>query len=96
MPRPQNCLCRGIRFEPNVVYFKPQGVPTRNLEVVDLSMEEIESFRLRHIGDLEQEDAGEKMGTSQSTYQRILYSAYKKIADALINGKALRIVKHLQ
>jgi len=42
---------------------------------------------------LEQKEAADKMHTSQSTYQRILYSAYKKIADALINGKAIQIIK---
>jgi len=63
------------------------------LEIVELTTEEMESFRLRHINDLEQQEAAEKMRTSQSTYQRILYSAYKKIADALINGKAIRIIK---
>jgi len=66
----------------------------RNLKIVELDLEEIESFRLRHIDDLEQKEAADKMHTSQSTYQRILYSAYKKIADALINGKAIKIIKH--
>ena len=94
MPRPRVCLCPGIKFEPNTVYFKPQGVPMRHLQEVELSIEEIEAYRLRYINDLEQKGAAKKMHTSPSTYQRILYSAYKKIADALINGKAIRIIKH--
>ncbi len=94
MARPARCLCRGIKFNPDIVYFKPQGVPIHNLQVVELTMEEIEAYRLRHINDLEQKEAAGKMHTSQSTYQRILYSAYKKIADALINGKAIKIIKH--
>ncbi len=65
----------------------------RFLEIVELTTEEIEAYRLRHINDLEQKKAAEKMRTSQSTYQRILYSAYKKIADVLINGKAIKIIK---
>jgi len=92
MPRPR--LCRKIRFNPNITYFKPQGVPMRLLEIVELTIEEMEAFRLRHINNLEQKKAANKMRTSQSTYQRILYSAYKKIADALVNGKAIKIVKH--
>ncbi|HBM45804.1 MAG: hypothetical protein UT05_C0002G0038 [Parcubacteria group bacterium GW2011_GWF2_38_76] len=96
MPRPQRCLCQGIKFRPNVVYFKPQGVPIQDLEVVELSMEEIESYRLRHIDDLDQKESAERMHTSQSTYQRILNSAYKKIADFLINGKAIKVVEHEQ
>ena len=94
MPRTQNCLCKDIKFEPNVVYFKPQGIPMRDLEIVEVSMEEIEAYRLRHVKKLEQTEAGEKMNTSTSTYQRILYSAYEKIGDALINGKAIKIIKH--
>ena len=90
MPRPK--LCRKINFDPSVTYFKPRGVPLRRLEVVELTMEEIETYRWRYINDLEQKEAAEKMHTSQSTYQRILYSAYKKIADALINGKAIKII----
>jgi len=91
MPRPK--LCRKIKFNPRITYFKPQGVPMRELEIVELTTEEMEAYRLRHINDLEQGEAAKKMCTSQSTCQRILYSAYKKIADALINGKAIKIIK---
>jgi len=94
MPRTQNCFCKDIKFEPNAVYFKPQGVPMRGLGIVEISMEEIEAYRLRHIEKLEQIQAGERMNTSTSTYQRILYSAYEKIGDALVNGKAIKIIKH--
>ena len=94
MPRPPLCFCKGIKFEPNAVYFKPQGVPMRDLQIVELSLEEIESYRLRHIDNLEQIEAAEKMHASTSTYQRILNSAYTKIADALTNGKAIKITKH--
>ena len=91
MVRPR--LCRRIRFNPNITYFKPQGVPMRYLEVVELTTEEAEALRLRNIKDLEQEEAAKKMNTSQSTYQRILSSAYKKITEALIEGKAIKIIK---
>ena len=92
MPRPR--LYRKIEFDPHITYFKPQGVPMRYLKIVELTTEEMEAYRLRHINVLEQKQAADKMHTSQSTYQRILYSAYKKIADALINGKAIKIIKH--
>ncbi|MDD5071305.1 MAG: DUF134 domain-containing protein [Patescibacteria group bacterium] len=92
MPRPR--LCRKISFNPNITYFKPQGVPMRDLEIVKLTVEEVEAYRLRHINNFEQKEAAKKMNTSQSTYQRILSSAYKKIADALINGKAMEIIKN--
>jgi predicted DNA-binding protein (UPF0251 family) len=91
MPRPR--LCRKIEFNPEVTYFKPQGIPMRALEVIELTTEELEAYRWRHINDLDQKESAAKMHTSPSTYQRILYSAYKKIADALINGKAIKIIK---
>ena len=91
MVRPR--LCRRIRFNPNVTYFKPQGVPMRFLEVIELTTEEAEALRLRNMKDLEQEEAAKKMNTSQSTFQRILSSAYKKITVALIEGKAIKIIK---
>jgi predicted DNA-binding protein (UPF0251 family) len=91
MPRPK--LCRCIKFNPNVTYFKPQGIPMCSLEVVELTTEEMEAYRLRYINDLDQQQSAEKMETSASTYQRIINSAYKKIADALINGKAIKIIK---
>jgi len=65
----------------------------RYLEVVELTAEEAEALRLRNIKDLEQEEAAKKMNTSQSTFQRILSSAYKKITQALVEGKAIKIIK---
>ena len=91
MVRPR--LCRRIRFNPNITYFKPQGVPMRYLEIIELTTEEVEALRLRNIKDLEQEEAAKKMNTSQSTFQRILSSAYKKITEALIEGKDIKIIK---
>ncbi len=91
MVRPR--LCRRIGFNPNITYFKPQGVPMRELEIVELTTEEVEALRLRNISELEQEEAAKKMNTSQSTFQRILSSAYKKITEALIEGKAIKIIK---
>lgn len=91
MPRPR--MRRRIGFNPNVVYFKPQGIPMPNLKMVELTSEEVEALRLKNIENLEQKEAAKKMGTSQSTFQRILSSGYKKLSDAIINGKAIRIIK---
>ncbi len=91
MVRPR--LCRKIKFNPNVTYFKPQGVPMRLLELVELTIEEVEALRLKNTRNLSQEEAAKKMKTSQSTFQRILTSAYKKITEALIEGKAIKIIK---
>jgi len=91
MSRPR--LYRKIRFNPKITYFKPQGVPMRTLEIIELSAEEMEALRLKNIKDLDQVQAAKEMKTSQSTFQRILSSANKKISQALIQGKAIKITK---
>lgn len=64
----------------------------RFLDVVELTAEEVEALRLKNAQGLDQQEAAKKMNTSQSTFQRILSSSYKKISDALINGKAIKII----
>ena len=91
MPRPR--LCRRIRFNPNVTYFKPQGVPMRFLDIIELTTEEVEALRLKNRKDLKQVECAKLMKTSQSTFQRILSSAYEKVTDALVEGKAIKIIK---
>lgn len=90
MPRPK--LNRNICHNPNVTYFKPQGVPISTLEIVELTLEEAEALRLKNVVGLDQNECAKEMITSQSTFQRILASAYSKISDAVINGKAIRII----
>jgi len=65
----------------------------RHLKTVDLTHEEVEALRLKNIEDLDQAEAAKMMQTSQSTFQRVLSSAYKKITTAIINGSAIRIIK---
>jgi len=89
MVRPK--ICRRVNFRPKTNYFKPRGIPMRDLKVIELSHEEMEVLRLKNIEDLDQVVAAEKMGTSQSTFQRILASAYKKISRALVEGMAIEI-----
>jgi len=84
---------RKIVFSPRVYYFKPQGVPMRCLESVDLSVEEVEALRLKYMEKLEQKECARRMETSQSTFQRILAGANEKISSAIINGQAIKILK---
>ena len=91
MTRPR--LYRRVKFNPDITYFKPQGVPMRHIELVELTVEEIEALRLKNIENLNQLECAKKMKTSQSTFQRILSSAYKKISEAIIKGKAIKIIK---
>ena len=84
---------RRVFFDPNVTYFKPRAVPLAMLEEVDLSIDELEALRLCDFKNLEQTKAARKMKISQSTLQRILTSARQKVAQALIEGKAIKIRK---
>ena len=89
MVRP--CKCRKISMIPNVVYFKPRGIPLCSLKEMCLNLDEVEAIRLADLEDLYQEQAAKKMNISRQTFGNIIHSAHKKIADAIINGKALQI-----
>ena len=89
MPRPRRPRC--LRFQPNVYYFKPQGIPLRFLEEVILLPDELETLKLYEVDGLEQIKAAQKMKISQPTFARTLESAQKKVAQAIIKGKAIRI-----
>lgn len=89
MPRPTKC--RRVGFIPGTTYFKPAGIPLRALAEIRLSVEEAEAIRLKDLEGLEQEECAGKMSISRPTFQRVLASGRQKIADALLNGKAIRI-----
>jgi predicted DNA-binding protein (UPF0251 family) len=83
--------CRRVSCVPEATYFKPAGVPMRMLEEVCLSVDEAEAIRLKDLEGLEQEEGADRMGISRPTFQRILFSGRHKVADALLNGKAVKI-----
>ena len=91
MPRP--CIRRRVRGCPRANYFKPAGRRMIELEETVLTMPEFEAVRLIDFEEQGQEKSGKQMGVSQSTLSRILKLGRKKIADAIINGKAIRIEK---
>jgi len=82
---------RKVTHLPKVDYFKPRGIPLTELAVSELTIEEIEAIRLVDHKGLEQKQASERMGVSRRTLARELQSARGKIADALLNGKAIQI-----
>jgi predicted DNA-binding protein (UPF0251 family) len=89
MVRPFNC--RHVQRAPETTYFKPAGVPLTSLGEVILLVEEFEAVRLKDLEGLEQEECAAKMNVSQPTFHRMLISARKKISDAIVNGKAIKI-----
>jgi len=89
MPRP--CKCRRIGNIPNCKYFKPCGVPLCSLKEVILTLDELEAVRLADLSGMYHEYAAKRMKISRQTFGNIINSAHKKIADFLINAKALKI-----
>jgi len=89
MPRP--CKYRWVNDHPVCTAFKPQGIPMRELEIVELQLDELEALNQAHQLKRTQEEGAGQMGISRSTFARILESASEKVTDAIINGKALII-----
>lgn len=89
MPRPYRC--RRVRWDPPFTYFKPAGVPVRELEEVVLRVDEYEALRLADREGMPQVEAAERMDVSQPTFSRLLDSARGKVAEAIVSGKAIRV-----
>jgi len=72
--------------------FKPEGLEKDGLDELKILPEELEVLKLHDVDDLEQKQAAKKMNISQSTFARILQSARKKVALALVEGRIIRLV----
>jgi len=80
-----------VGFRPEVNYFKPAGIPLSGLEEINLAVDELEAIRLSDFLGLYQEEAAKKMNVSRQTFGNIINSAHKKVAEALLNAKAIKI-----
>jgi predicted DNA-binding protein (UPF0251 family)/predicted Fe-Mo cluster-binding NifX family protein len=89
MPRPRKC--RMVSQIPSVIYFKPRGIPLRQLAEVYLTLEGFEALRLADLEGCKHEEAAKKMNVSRQTFGRILSQARHSVAEALVHGFALRI-----
>lgn len=84
--KPKHRSCRPLDGQRN---FKPSGIPRAELESVHLELDEFEAMRLCDFDDMSQIEAGESLGVSRGTVQRLLLSGRKKIIDVLLNQKEL-------
>ena len=84
---------RRIKFDHSANFYKPQGIPLKDLDIIELSIEELEALRLKNIENKSQDECAKIMKTSQSTFQRILSEAYKKVSVGLVGRKAIKISK---
>jgi predicted DNA-binding protein (UPF0251 family) len=89
MPRPRKI--RLVQPDTAERYYKPRGIPLRDLAETVLSLDGLEALRLADAEGLEQADAAAAMGISRSTFSRLLAEARTAVAAALTTGQALRI-----
>ncbi len=89
MARPKKDRC--VACDPKAVYFKPRGIPLVDLQEVCLSLDELEALRLADYEGLYHEEAAEKMKVSRATFGRIISGARRKMAEVVIQGKALKV-----
>lgn len=89
MSRPRKC--RWVVREPGVTFFKPQGIPLKTLEHAHITVDELEALRLSDYEGLSHEVVAQQMKVSRPTVTRMLAKAHRAVADALVNGKAIRI-----
>ncbi|RUT78250.1 DUF134 domain-containing protein [Ancylomarina longa] len=89
MPR-KKCL-RHICLEPELTYYKPVGVPLCELKIVLLHLDEYEAIRLADSEGLYHNEAAARMNVSRQTFGRIVNEARKKIANAIVEGMAIKI-----
>ena len=84
---------RNINADHSKLSFKPCGLPRETLEVVVIYEDEMEAIRLADFKSLYQQECADKMGISRTTFSRLVESARKKIADAILNQKILNVDK---
>lgn len=89
MVRPRKCL--DIRLNPAATFYKPRGIPLRDLRIVVIKHEELEALSLADGNGLDHEAAAALMNVSRSTFSRILARARKSVATALTEGAAMQI-----
>ena len=85
---------RRIGNIPSAAIYEPVGTSSSSVEVVELSLAELEAVRLIDLENLTQEQAAIRMGISRRSFWSDLTTARKKIAHALVSGYAIRIIDH--
>jgi uncharacterized protein len=94
MARPS--CCRRVTGRPTASLFQPVcddplGASPDTGEVVAVTLDEFEAIRLADREGLRQDEAATEMQISRPTFGRVLESAHRKVAAALVEGRALRI-----
>ncbi len=93
-PRPRKPRKCCPTRQPTDRMFKPAGTPLSKLQRVELAADELEAVTLCDRDAMTQAEAGEQMGISRGTIQRLVTSGRKKIVDAVLSGHVLVIKPH--
>lgn len=91
-PRKPRICCPSRRPSDNM--FKPIGTPVSQLDMVEVEADEMEAMTLCDREGMTQAEAGEQMGVSRGTVQRLVTSGRKKVVDALLSGHVIVIKPH--
>lgn len=89
MSRPKKFRC--VSCKPVAGFFGPSGIRLFRLDEIVLGLDELEAMRLADLEGLYQEEAASRMNVSRATFGRVINEAHRKVADAIIHGKALTI-----
>ncbi len=81
---------RFIQNMPKIVQFSPRGKPGRPDEI-ELTLDQFEALKLADYQLFNQQQGAIAMRLSRASFGRVLRQARKKIADALVNGKTIKI-----
>jgi len=82
---------RWIGFDPPGVCFVPQAAAAPGMDLMVLTLDELEAMRLADLEGLGQEEAARKMNVSRPTFGRIVEQARKKVAAALVHERGIGI-----
>ena len=88
--KPRRCCCPHRR--PDEIVFKPAGTPLSELERIVLDHDELEALQLCDGLALTQQEAGERMGVSRGTIQRLVTSGRRKVVEAIAGSTALVVL----
>ena len=89
-PKGRPKKARFVQKMPKIYQFSPRGKPGRP-EEIELTIDQLEALRLADFLDLHQIKGAAVLGVSRASFGRILRQARKLVADALVNGKIIRI-----
>jgi predicted DNA-binding protein (UPF0251 family) len=81
---------RYIQRMPKIIQFSPRGKPGRPDEI-ELTLDEYEAIKLADYQGFRQDQGAVAMRLSRASFGRILRKARKKVADAIVMGKIVRI-----